>query len=66
MEFRWQPHKEAYKDQLKIDGQPLVFSQDFLHRNPWVYQKTGGPLLIQHDGRRLTLDFENWTRTETP
>jgi hypothetical protein len=66
MEFRWQPHKEPYKDQLKVDGTPLVFSTELLHRNPWVHQKVGGPLMIQHDGRRTTLDFDQWTRTETP
>ena len=65
MEFRWQPHEEPYKDHLKIDGRPLVFSQELLHKNPWVYQKTGGPLLIQHDGRRLTYDFDKWTRMES-
>ena len=66
MEFRWQPHKEAYKDQMKVDGSPLAFSREFLQRNSWVYQKTGGPLMIQVDGRRLTLDFDKWTRTATP
>jgi hypothetical protein len=65
MEFTWQPHTEPFKDQLKVDGSPLVFSQEFLHKNPMVYQKTGGPLLIQHDGRRLTYDFEKWEKSES-
>ena len=26
LEFRWQPHKEPYKDQLKVDGKPLELS----------------------------------------
>lgn len=65
MEFRWQPHEEPYKDQLKVGGQALEFPQELLHRNPWVYQKVGGPLLIQHEGRRLTYDFDKWIRTES-
>lgn len=65
MEFRWQPHKEAYGDHLKVDGVPLVFSQELLHRNPMVYQKTGGPLLIQVGGKRLSYDFVKWTKSET-
>jgi len=65
MEFRWQPHEEPYKDQLKVGGQPVEFSQELLHRNPWVYQKVGGPLLIQYEGRRLAYDFDKWIRTET-
>jgi hypothetical protein len=65
MEFRWQPHKEAYADHLKVDGTALTFPTEFLHRNPMVYQKTGGPLLIQAGGRRLTYDFVKWTRSET-
>lgn len=64
MEFRWQPHEEPYKDQLKVGGQPVEFSQELLHRNPWVYQKVGGPLLIQYEGRRLAYDFDKWIRTE--
>jgi hypothetical protein len=66
MEFTWQPHTEPYKDQLKVDGAPLVFSQELLHQNPMVHQKTGGPLMIQHDGRRLTYDFEKWEKSESP
>jgi hypothetical protein len=66
MEFSWQPHQEPYKDQLKVDGTPLVFSRELLHKNPMVHQKTGGPLMIQHDGRRLTYDFENWRKSESP
>jgi hypothetical protein len=66
MEFRWQPHKEPYKDQMKVDGQPLEFSTELLHRNPWVYQKVGGPLMIRVGSRRLTLDFDQWTRMQTP
>lgn len=66
MEFRWQPHKDPYKDQLKVDGAPLVFSQEILHQNPWVYQKVGGPLTIRHDDRRLTFDFDKWTREVRP
>jgi hypothetical protein len=65
MEFRWQAHEEPYKDHLMVDGRPLVFSKELLHRNPWVYQKPYGPLLIQHGGRRLTYDFDKWTRTES-
>ena len=66
MEFRWQPHKEAYKDQMKVNGRPLEFSTELLHRNPWVYQKVGGPLMIRMGDRRLTLDFDKWTRTQSP
>ena len=66
MEFRWQPHKEPYKDQLKVDGTPLVFSQEILHKNPWVYQKVGGPLMIRHEDRKLTCDFDKWTREVRP
>jgi hypothetical protein len=65
MDFRWQPHEVPYKDQLKIDGQPLVFSRELLHRNPWVRQEVGGPLMIEHGGRRLSYDFRNWTRSES-
>ncbi len=66
MEFTWQPHQEPYKDHLKVDGTPMVFPQDLLHRNPMVYQKTGGPLMIQTDGLRLTYDFEKWQKSESP
>lgn len=65
MEFRWQLHTEPYKDQLKIDGQAVEFSKEFLHKNPWVTQKVHGPLIILHDDRRLTYDFEKWTRIES-
>jgi len=65
MEFRWQPHKDPYGDHLKVDGVALAFPTDILHRNPMVYQKTGGPLLIQTGGRRLTYDFTKWIRSET-
>ena len=64
LEFRWQPHNEPYMNHLRIDGQPQVFSQEILHQNPWVHQKTGGPLMIRHQGRQLTYDFEKWTRSE--
>ncbi len=63
MEFRWQPHTEPYKDQLKIDGRPVAFPQEFLYSNPWVTQKVGGPLLIQCEGLRLDYDFKKWTCT---
>jgi hypothetical protein len=66
MEFRWQPHKEPYKDQIKLDGTPLVLSQEILHKNPWVYQKTGGPLMIQLGGQRLTYDFDKWSVESRP
>lgn len=62
MEFRWQPHKEAYKDQMKVDGVPLVFDDSVLFRNPMVYQKTGGPLEISDGSRREVWDFSTWTR----
>jgi hypothetical protein len=65
MEFQWQPHKEPYKDHLKVDGKPLVFSQEILHENPMVHQKTGGPLIIGHNGKKLTYDFEKWEKTES-
>ncbi len=63
MEFRWQPHKEPYNGHLKVDGKPLVFSQEILHSNPMVHQKTGGPLVIRHGGRKLTYDFIKWEKT---
>ena len=64
MDFRWQPHEVTYVDQLKLDGRTLVFSREFLHRNPWVQQEVGGPLRIEHGGRVLSYDFKNWTRSE--
>jgi hypothetical protein len=65
MDFQWQPHEVPYKDQLKIDGQPVVFARNLLHQNPWVRQEVGGPLRIEHGGRRLSYDFKNWTRSES-
>lgn len=65
MEFRWQPHKDSYNNHLKVDGTPLVFSQEILHQNPMVFQKTGGPLIIEHDGKKLIYDFEKWEKTES-
>jgi hypothetical protein len=65
MEFNWQPHSEPYNAHLKVNNSPVVFSQDLLHQNPMVHQKTGGPLTIQLHGRRLTYDFENWRKSET-
>jgi hypothetical protein len=62
MEFRWQPHKAPYQDQLKVDGNPLVFDDRMLFKNPWVEQKVGGPLVIRDDKRRLVWDFATWTR----
>lgn len=62
MEFRWQPHKQPYQDQLKVDGTPLVFDDRMLFKNPWVEQKVGGPLVIQDGKRRLVWDFATWTR----
>ena len=56
---------ESCDGHLKVDGSPVVFSQKLLHQNPLVRQKTGGPLIIQYQGRRLTYDFANWTRTES-
>jgi hypothetical protein len=63
MEFQWQPHKEPYNGHLKVDGKPLVFSQEILHENPMVHQKTGGPLIIEHNGKKLIYDFEKWEKT---
>jgi hypothetical protein len=65
MDFKWQPHKEPYDDHLKVDGKPIVFSPEILHKNPMVHQKTGGPLMIRHGGRTLTYDFRKWERTES-
>ena len=31
-----------------------------------VQQKTGGPLLIQHEGLKLTCDFEKWEKSLSP
>lgn len=62
MDFRWQPHQEAYKDQLKVDGKPVVFSNAVLQVNPMVYQKTGGPLKLSFGGKSLTYDFDRWVR----
>jgi hypothetical protein len=64
MQFDWQPHAAAYVDQLKVDGKPVVFSNDDLHRNPWVAQKVGEPLVIRHGGKRLTFDFGKWERMD--
>ncbi|MCU0795790.1 MAG: hypothetical protein MUF31_07615 [Akkermansiaceae bacterium] len=66
LEFRWQAHAEAYADHMKVNGKPIVFDSSQLHRNPWVAQKVGGPLHIRLGPRRLVLDFETWTKTETP
>ena len=66
MEFTWQPHKEPYQDQQKVDGSPIIFSHEWLHKNPMVAQKTGGPLIIEHAGHRLTFDFETWEKREPP
>ena len=65
LDFRWQPHAEKYKDHLKVDDKALEFSKDVLHSNPWVHQKTDGPLMIQFGNKRLTYDFDAWTRTES-
>ena len=65
MEFNWQPHAEPYNEHLKVNGSPIVFSRELLHKNPMVHQKTGGPLMIQLHGRRLTYDFEKWSKTES-
>lgn len=65
LEFRWQPHGEPYKDQLKIDGKTVTFPTTALYQNPWVTQKTGGPLTIEYKGRSLNYNFEKWTRAET-
>jgi hypothetical protein len=62
MDFRWQRHEEPYKNHLKINGSPLVFSREFLHRNPWVQQKVDGPLTIAHSGEETIWDFGKWTR----
>lgn len=62
MEFRWQPHTEPYKDHLKLDGKTVSFDPSILHRNPFVHQKTGGPLVIRDGKRRFTWDFESWQR----
>ena len=66
LEFQWQPHKQPYQDQLKVDGKPLVFDDTILHQNPWVDQKVGGPLILRNGQRRLQWDFSNWTRTVLP
>ena len=66
MEFVWQPHKEPYKDQLKVDGSPLVFSTELLHNNPMVRQKTDGPLMIRLGDQSLTYDFDSWQKSTTP
>lgn len=66
LEFQWQPHKQPYQDQLKVDGKPLVFDDTILHQNPWVEQKVGGPLILRNGQRRLQWDFSNWTRTVLP
>jgi hypothetical protein len=62
LEFRWQPHKQPYQDQLKVDGKSVTFDDGVLHHNPWVDQKTGGPLTIRDGQHRLTWDFAAWTR----
>ncbi len=64
MVFRWQPHGEPYAAHQVIDGEPREFSREWLHENPWVRQKPGGPLVVEIDGRRLVYDFDAWTRTE--
>ncbi len=66
MEFTWQPHTKPYQDQQKVDGSPVIFSHEWLHKNPMVAQKTGGPLIIENAGNRLTFDFETWEKRETP
>jgi hypothetical protein len=66
LEFQWQPHKVPYQDHLKVDGRPLDFDDKILHRNPWVEQEVGRPLLVRDGRRRLLWDFDAWIRTELP
>jgi hypothetical protein len=63
LEFRWQPHAAPYAAHQTIDGKAREFSDEWLLFNPWVKQKTGGPLVIEIGGERLSYDFATWTRT---
>ena len=66
MEFRWQPHKKPYRDQLKIDGTPLVFDDTWLQFNSLVRQKVGGPLFIRIGDKLHCWDFDTWQRSVRP
>jgi hypothetical protein len=63
MEFRWQPHAERYAAHQTIDGKAREFSNEWLLVNPWVKQMTGGPLVIDIGGDRLSYEFTTLTRT---
>ena len=65
LELAWQPHKEKYAGQARIDGKPVDYASWPMLQNPWVNQAADVPILrIRHDDRTLTYDFEKWTKTE--
>jgi hypothetical protein len=65
LDFTWVPHAVPYKDQSKVDGQPIDYMSWPMFGNPWVKQDTGSPILeIKMGGRKLTYDFARWTRVE--
>jgi hypothetical protein len=66
MDFRWQPHKEAYDGHLKVDGKLVILDSARLHHNPLVRQQVGGALHVRAGGELHIWDFEAWKRSTRP
>ena len=67
LEISCRPHAEPYRDQHKIDGQPVDYEKFPLLGNPWVSQDLGSDkLTLSHGGSSMGYDFKAWKRTESP
>jgi hypothetical protein len=62
MDIRYRPHGQAYQDQHKINGNPVLYNKFPLLGNSWVWQELGGNILkIKTQEQSLTYDFSKWS-----
>lgn len=61
MDLTWKPLPDPLRDECKLNGKAIDYSQFPLLRAPGVLQPSGGPLTITAGSRSRTWDFKTWT-----